>query len=106
MVGIVLVYHGSRLALAATTAAVAGANRIGLYQNDWQPQPNQDIAAVVPATFSGYTGLQALTAWTAPAMTGDQAVSQADQVVWTHNGGPDSNWIYGIYVVDGSGALV
>ncbi len=103
--GLIVVYGGLQAALAVQTADNTGAARIGLYQNDWEPQVNQTIAAVVPATFSGYAGLQALSGWTPPVLDGNAAYSSADEVLWAHDGGAPGNWIFGIYVVDGLGNL-
>jgi hypothetical protein len=105
-VAVVMMDEGCRQALAAITAAFGGARRIGLYQNDWTPARTDPISAVVPADFSGYDGLHDLLSWTVPVMDGDQAISFAAERLWTHNGGPVQNWIFGVYVVDAGGLLV
>lgn len=91
--------------LAAVLVLFAGARRVGLYQNDWTMRHDSVIGQVVPATFSGYAGLQALTGWTAPALLNDQAVSNADPATWTRGAGSVNNWIFGYYVVDAAGVL-
>jgi len=92
-------------ALADLLAAWAGKRRIGLFQNDWTPTPSSGISEVQPCDFSGYAGLQTLTGWTTPTLYGETAITSADQVVWTYNGGPAKNWVFGYYVVDNTGAL-
>lgn len=98
-------YGGALLALNALTASWIGTRRIGLYQNNWSVQPWQGISAVVPADFSGYSGLVPLTGWLAAVQSGPMAVATADQVLWSHNGGPVQNWIFGVYVVAPDGSL-
>lgn len=98
-------YGGLLLSLNSLIASWVGHRRIGLYQNDWVIQSSQGIAAVVPATFSGYPGLLPLVNWTAAMMVGPAAVTSADPLIWTHSGGPLQNYIFGIYVVYDDGSL-
>lgn len=98
-------YGGLILALDALTAAWTAHRRIGLYQNDWLIQSSQGISAVVPATFSGYAGLQPLANWTAAVLDGPAALTTADSLIWSHNGGPIQNYVFGIYVVADDGSL-
>jgi hypothetical protein len=98
-------YGGLVKALNALTAAWAGHRRIGLYRNDWDIQSSQDISAVVPATFSGYPGLLPLVNWTAAVLDGPAALTAADALMWSHDGGPVQNYIFGIYVVADDGSL-
>lgn len=98
-------YNGLLLALNGITARWASARRIGLYQNDWKPQSHQTISAVVPATFSGYPGLVYLNNWTPAVLEGAAAKTTADAVIWSHDGGPLQNYIFGVYVVAEDGSL-
>jgi hypothetical protein len=102
---VIVSYQECQNSAAILTAAWWLHRRIGLFQNDWLPQNYQTISAVVPATFSGYPGLQPISGWSAPAQVGPQSIVTAPQFVWTHNGGPISNAVYGIYVVDDAGRL-
>lgn len=102
----VIVYGGSIRCLQDVTDDATANWRIGLYTNEWEPQPNQGISAVVPATFSGYPGPFPLLGWGPPFIEGDQAVSAAAEIVWAHNGGPVAEWIIGVYVIDDTGQLV
>lgn len=98
-------YGGALAALDLLTTAWTANRRIGLFQNDWDIMPWQGISAVVPATFSGYAGLQPITGWLSAVQSGPMAVATADQLVWSHDGGPVQNWIFGIYVVLPDGSL-
>lgn len=98
-------YGGLLLALNVLTAAWTGHRRIGLYQNDWDIQSSQGISAVVPATFSGYPGLLPITGWLAAALNGPAALTTADSLLWSHNGGPAQNYVFGVYVVADDGSL-
>lgn len=105
MDGLVVVNGGMLGILNALRTTWLPSLFIGLFQNDWVPQKWHTIADVQPATFSGYSGLHFLDGWSVPYMLGDIAVSDATPREWLHDGGPDSNWIFGYYVVDSSGAL-
>jgi len=83
----------------------SGPYKMGLYKNNWTPADTDTIAAVTPADFSGYAGLQNLTSWTAAAWVSPRAVSTRAALQWTHNGGATNNDIYGYYVVDQAGNL-
>lgn len=78
----------------------------GLFQNDITIVPETKIADVVPASFSGYTGLKLASSWSVPAIEAPRCITTATPLLWVHNGGPLANWIYGFYVVDGLGELV
>lgn len=84
----------------------AGQRFAGLFQNDVEPRRDWTISNVVPANFSGYAGLQLLTGWTTPVRIGNRFQTRAAGVTWTHNGGPNQNWIFGYYVVTAAGVLV
>lgn len=102
----IIAMHAELLASLNTLTAAWWLHRwIGLYQNDWHPANYQSISAVEPAVFSGYAGLRPLWGSSAAVLVGDQAVSTYPEQIWTHDGGPDQCYIYGIYVVDGAGAL-
>jgi hypothetical protein len=64
------------------------------------------LGHLVPANFSGYAGLQACFGWSVPVISGPYAISKAHELIWTHNGGPAANWIYGYYVLNLAGALM
>jgi hypothetical protein len=102
---VIVSYQEAINSAAILTAAWWLHRHIGLFQNDWQPQNYQGISAVVPATFSGYPGLQPISGWSAPVQVGAQAIVTAPQWIWTHDGGPVGNAVFGIYVVDDSGNL-
>ena len=102
---VIFSYHESLQSLNILTAAWWLNRWIGLFQNDWQPQNYQGISAVVPCTFSGYPGLLPLSGFTAAVQLGAQAVTTLPTFTWAHNGGPVSNTVFGIYVVDSAGAL-
>lgn len=101
----VLMNLGALDTLDALRATWLPSLRIGLFQNDWNPVVGDTLAAVVPATFSGYTGLHFLPGWSSAALSGDLAVSEASPRLWTHNGGPVGNWIFGYYVCTLAGRL-
>lgn len=102
---LVLVNNGALGHLDALRVAWLPSLRIGLFQNDWHPHQGDTMVAVVPATFSGYTGLHFLPGWSPAVLQGNLAVTQATPRLWTHNGGPVGNWIFGYYVVDATGVL-
>lgn len=79
--------------------------KMGLFQNDYQPLQTSVIGNFVPCDFSGYAGLQSTFGWTVPAMSGFRARTVANELTWTHDGGPISNWVYGYYVVNPAGQL-
>lgn len=79
--------------------------KIGLYQNDWSPRRGDSIGFVIPADFSGYSGLHDLVTWNPAQLFGDLAISVCSQRVWYHDGGVGGNWIFGIYVVNSVGVL-
>lgn len=103
--GLVLVSDGSLSQLAKLLTVLETEAYYGLWQGEWQPAPWNDITDVVPATFSGYSGLQLATGWQPAYLHNGQAVSEAADLSWFHNGGPVSNWIGGYYVVNVSGVL-
>lgn len=102
---VIMAYQEGLNSLSILTAAWWFNRWLGLFQNDWNPQNYQEIGAVVPADFSGYPGLTPLGGWLAPAQVGAQAQSSASNYVFTHDGGPLENYIFGAYVVDSAGRL-
>lgn len=102
----IIVYQGSMNAVDAWTARNTGFNRVGLFQNDLVVRPWHTLANLVPCNFSGYTGPLSLGGWTPAAMEGDQAVSRAAECIWTHNGGPVANYVFGYYIVSAAGELL
>jgi len=83
----------------------AGPYQIGLYKNNKTPADTDTISDYTPADFSGYSGLQNLTAWSSAAWVSPRALATHSALTWTHSGGGTANDIYGYYVVDGSGNL-
>lgn len=80
---------------------------VGLYQNDWTPTVGDDISAVSPATFGGYSGLIALDSWDTGGITfvTPRAVIEHPYKTWTADG-TSTNTIYGYYVVNSGGTLL
>ena len=78
--------------------------RVGLFQNDGHPSLTWTLFNVVPCDFSGYSGLLQSFGWTASVVNNTRAVTEANPLTWTHNGGPIGNFVYGYYVVDDVGA--
>jgi hypothetical protein len=105
-VAIIMSYQGGIDALNILTAAWWLHLRIGLYQSDWNPQNYQPDSAIVPCDFSGYSGLQLVSGWSAPQQVGPQAISNSPEFVWSHDGGPTSNYVFGVYVVNDAGKWV
>lgn len=103
---LVLNSAGLRNTLVAARSAYEGHYKAGLFQNDFQPRFTMLTSDIVDANFSGYAGLSPTFSWTAPAFNGGFAVMTAHDIVWSHNGGPTGNFVFGYYVVDGTGALV
>jgi len=97
---------GLRNTLSKLTAAWEGKYRVGLYQNDYTPHLTTVLANIVECTFSGYAGRLLTYSWSAPAMVGIYARSVAHDLLWTHNGGPVENFVYGYFVVDQAGLYV
>lgn len=102
----VLVNGGLLSGLTSLRANWLTTLRAGLYQRETDPVLTRTIDQITPADFAGYTGLVLLAGWSAPTIVGARAATTAAAVVWTHNGGVKSNWIYGMYVIDNAGALV
>lgn len=101
-----VVDDGLLSSLAALRVTWLPSLSFGLYQNDLTPEAATTIAEIDPCTFSGYVGLQLAAGWSLPVIDGARAVSLANLLTWTHNGGVLSNWVFGFYVVDGIGDLV
>lgn len=78
---------------------------VGLYQSAGSIDRHLLIGGVVPCTFSGYDGLRPIVHWTVPAMTGPLAITRADPVLWTYDGGNPTGFVAGYYVVDVAGRL-
>lgn len=103
--GLIAVDGGLAGELNTLTASWLNKRYVGLFQNDLEPIRTTSIAQVQPANFSGYAGLMLITGWTPATLLADRAVSAAAALSWTHDGGPNTNWIFGYYVVDLSGVL-
>lgn len=93
-------------ALAILTAGWEARWRYGLFQNDFVPRQSMTLLNITPATFSGYAGLQPCFSWSVPLVNGPYAISNAHELIWTHDGGPVGNWIYGYYVLNLGGVLM
>lgn len=79
--------------------------RIGLYQNNYDPQGNDLLAAYTPASFPGYAD-KPLSAISNPFLSGDQAVSNGPITSWNWSGGPGTQTLYGWYVWDATSGYV
>lgn len=93
-------------ALSRLRSTLLAELQFGLFQNDFHPVQNSNIGHIVPATFSGYSGLTLATGWTAGAIDGNRAITTATAINWSHSGGLLGNWIYGFYAVNTAGVLV
>jgi len=82
-----------------------GNHKVGLFSNDRKPKLNDDVSFYTPCTFSGYTGEKLTYGWTSPTMQGVRAFMHSEEFVWTHNGGPIANLVYGYTVVNVYGEL-
>jgi hypothetical protein len=94
--------NGSKGVVILQTAV---ALTLKLFRNDYTPVKGSVAGDFTEANFSGYSGGVALGGWSAPAIVGGRAVSTANTVTQTHNGGATSNNIYGYYVVDAGGVV-
>lgn len=103
---IVVMDQGILANLNALTDAWRGHRRVGLMQNDAEPEPWWTITQIEPAAFSGYGGPHNILLWSAATLSGHVAVSRAQPNVWAHNGGGVSGWVSGYYVIDNSGVLM
>lgn len=79
---------------------------IGLYQPGFVPSIESVIDDVTPAVFGGYSGLATISAWSAPYLVDNRAVSDGPDCVWSHDGSVGSCWVAGYYIVDTGGVLL
>lgn len=79
---------------------------IGLYQTTLTIDHLTPLGVIEPCIFSGYDGLREITGWTPAVMAGDRAISAADPVTWTYDGGVPTGWIAGYYILDYDGELL
>jgi len=98
--------EGLKRLLDALGTASGGYFKVGLFRNNWTPRRYATISSVVPANFSGYTGLQLLKGWTKAVTAGLRAESKNGLFEWTYNGGLIKNTVYGYYVVHPNGSLM
>lgn len=103
---LVLTYDGMLSHLAELTAAWGDDLLVGLWTGDFQPDRDWILSRIHPATFSGYAGLQPVINWSVPSLSGVVALSTADPVTWTHDGGVGNDYVFGYYVVHPSGTLL
>lgn len=101
---IVVVNDGWLDMLNASVNAGAFA-QIHLYQNNYTPQNTDTILNYTEADFSGYPGYIPLAFGAAFINGANQGEIDSPTVNWTHNGGPDANTVYGVYVTDAMGLL-
>jgi len=87
------------------TGYMKGWFKIGLYVNDHVPKLTDTISLYQQANFSGYQGAMLLYGFGQATMFGVRAKSVATTVVWTHDGGPIANDVYGYFVVNNKGIL-
>jgi len=76
-----------------------------LYKNNYTPVDGSVIGDFTEADFSGYSGGEDITGWSAAVIVAGRAESTGDPIDQTHNGGATGNTIYGFYVVDSGGNL-
>jgi len=79
--------------------------KTGLFQNDREPRQTDSLSNYVPCDWSGYQGLQRIYFLNPPFMAGKRARAEGQELVWSHDGGPIANFVYGFYVVDNNGDL-
>lgn len=80
--------------------------KVGLFQNNAYPSLTWTKLSPVPCNFSGYSGLMLSFGWSAAVINNTRAVTEANALLWTHDGGPVGNFVYGYYVVDTAGELI
>jgi hypothetical protein len=75
-----------------------------LYSNDFSPAHNTPNAGFTECNFSGYAA-QATNNWGPPVNNGLNEHTDTTDMVHTfnHNGGPQANTIYGVYLTDAAG---
>jgi hypothetical protein len=77
-----------------------------LYQNDWEPSPDDDAGDYVQATFTGYAGLD-LDDFAAAFLNADlKAECTAPAKVYTQTAAAPANVIYGYYATNAAGLLI
>ncbi len=76
------------------------------FKNDRMPLRADTPAYYSEADFSGYTGAISLADWVAPYLSNARAFSSPSPALWTHNGGPIDNYIFGICCVDTANNLL
>lgn len=103
--GLILVVGEMTTALDIYLSAIDGLRWMGLMKGEPPPQKTWTTVAVVPATFSGYGGVQVVQNWLPAVLEGTVATARANPIVWQHDGGAGSCVITGLYVVDGNGKL-
>jgi hypothetical protein len=82
------------------------ARRVGLYSNPRVIDRLTRIDDLEPTTFSGYGGeLPFPAVWTQTDPT-PYALAVTAPLIWTHDGGPDDDYVAGYYVVDDDGVLL
>lgn len=79
---------------------------IRLFKNDKVPANGDDVSDYTEADFSGYAEQDITSGWANPITLNDKATLIGSTAVFTHNGGPTGNSIYGYYIVDGNGDLL
>jgi len=95
-VAAIYVYDGKEFTLATLLASDFGDMHWHLFKNDFVPDEDTELGDIVEADFSGYGTVGSPFG----AITQDafgRAVSDADPVTFTHDGGGVNNTIYGYY---------
>jgi len=101
----ILVKDGMKESLTVMAAPWTGTRFMGLMKGVIPPTRDWTITNIDKAVFSGYAGEQEILNWGLVTISGEFAVIAADELTWTHDGGPASCSITGLYVVDGNGKL-
>lgn len=78
----------------------------GLFAADYVPADGDTAAtyAAIEASFPGYSR-KPITNWTDPATVAGRAQMQADLMQWTCEATSGDDEVFGIFVLDGTGAL-
>jgi len=105
-VPLVVVDDGALRACAQLANQWGGVRYVGLYSNELTMDRHLTIDNIEECAFSGYSGRQELGTFGAPEMQGDRAVAYSTELLWAHDGGPQSDWVVGYFVVDSDGALL
>jgi len=103
---LVVVDDGALRSCRQLTQQWPSARFVGLFSNELTMDRHLTIESIEECAFSGYGGKQELGTFGDPEMQGDRAVAYSVELLWSHDGGPVSDWVVGYFVVDSDGALL